>query len=163
MMDFPDTHVQLIKPGDFHLLSKLFNENNIQDITNTFDPFPLTVESAHWIACQPHQDKYYLAISGGIMVGFSMLRGWEEGYSVPSFGMFVDYGHQGRGFGNAILDLTIQEAKNLNCRQIRLSVFSNNPIALKMYLSRGFQQMRRELIEHHGIRVEKIIMVKDLM
>lgn len=39
------------------------------------------------------------------MVGFFMLRGWDAGYEVPSFGVLVDEQYRGRGFMPLALDI----------------------------------------------------------
>lgn len=136
--------------------------NNVEAITRYFTPFPLTRETAHWIACEQHQDKYYFGIVDNELVGFSMLRGWEEGYSIPSFGMFIDKAQQGLGYGKQLLDLTIDAAKQLGCRQIRLSVRMGNHSAYKIYKSRGFKEIERTELVFEDTRDAKIIMIKDL-
>lgn len=39
------------------------------------------------------------------LVAFFMLRGWDAGYDVPSFGVFVDEKHRGRAFMKISLDV----------------------------------------------------------
>ena len=45
------------------------------------------------------QDDYYVAARGEDLLGFSMLRGFDEGYEIPSFGIFVDHESHGQGIG----------------------------------------------------------------
>lgn len=154
--------LKLIDEGDLGQLSAFFEENNVQAILDTFSPFTLTEETARWIACQSHQDRYYLGLNQDEMIGFSMLRGWDEGFSVPSFGIFIDHRCHGKGYGKELLDLTIDAARELGCSQIRLSVFASNPAARKIYRSRGFTERENIPVEHKGVMDEKIIMLKDL-
>jgi|APSaa5957512622_1039677.scaffolds.fasta_scaffold175441_1 GNAT superfamily N-acetyltransferase len=156
-----DIKLKLIDCDDFNILSILFSENNVPVVTNNFLPFSLTQATAKWIACDPHQDRFYICILDGKAVGFSMLRGWEEGYSVPSFGMFVDHQFQGRGIGKVLMNLTIEEARKLGCFQVRLSVYANNLVACKIYHYAGFIEIERSKTEK-GLDY-KIIMIKDLI
>ena len=95
-------------------------------------------------------------------VGFSMLRGWEEGYSIPSFGMFIDKAQQGLGYGKQLLDLTIDAARQLGCgRYASVCAWATIPL-IRIYLSRGFKEIERTKLVIEGTRDEKIIMIKDL-
>jgi ribosomal protein S18 acetylase RimI-like enzyme len=151
-----------IQPEDLETLSDFFAGNNVPGITDSFTPFPLTPETAEWIACQPHRDRFYLAFDGNTPVGFSMLRGWDEGYSIPSFGIFIDHRQHGHGFGRELLALTVGEAKNLGCEKVRLSVYASNPAACRIYRDLGFVEAERISITHLGQKDQKIVMVKEL-
>jgi len=151
-----------ISPDDVDQVSKFFTENSVDAITCFFSPFELTAETARWIACEPHKDRFYLGKVNNQIVGFSMLRGWDEGFTVPSFGIFIDHRKHGLGFGKNLLDLTIEEAERLQCPKIRLSVFASNQPAFKLYLSRGFKETNRSAVKHNNIADENIIMEKEL-
>ncbi len=147
---------------DVELLSRFFVENNVPKITSMFTAFPLTREIAHWIACEPHQDRFYIALQNGEITGFSMLRGWDEGFSVPSFGIFIDHRKHGFGIGKELLDHTIEAAQKIGCKKIRLSVYASNQIAYKIYENRGFTEIERLAIEHNGLPDQRIVMLKEL-
>lgn len=152
--------IKLIQPEDFEQLVAFFEDNNVELITQFFKPFPLSRETAQQIACQEHQDKYFLGYIKDRIVGFSMLRGWEEGYSIPSFGMFIDRHQHRLGYGKQLLDLTIEAARQLGCEKIRLSVSTENLPAYKIYKSRGFYEIDRS--KENGHSEERVIMIKDL-
>lgn len=57
------------------------------------------------------KDVYHGIFEDGRLVGFFMLRGWDEGYAIPAFGLFVDEGTRGRGY----LFLSLSMAADL-CR-----------------------------------------------
>lgn len=151
-----------IQSDDFEALKSLFLKNNQPVITNTFHPFPLTVETAWWMSYQPRLDRFYIALLGGAPVGFSMLRGWDEGYDVPSFGVFIDFDYHGKGIGNYVLTLTMEEARKIGCKKIRLSVYASNLAALVMYQHKGFVEIERAKVDHLGLPDQKITMVKEL-
>jgi len=157
-----DIRLKQIQPEDLDILTLLFLQNNIPVITDTFHPFPLTAESAQWIACESKLDRFFIAFQGDIAVGFSMLRGWDEGYNVPSFGIFVDFRFHGRGLGSLVLEQTIEEARKAGCEKMRLSVYANNPAALAIYIRKGFIETERVDAMHLGLPNQKIIMIKGL-
>lgn len=152
--------IKLVKTEDFEDLAVLFENNNVEPITRFFTPFALTRETAHEIACEYHRDKYYLGIVEEKVIGLSMLRGWDEGYTVPSFGMFIDLHQHRHGYGKQLLDLTIEAARQLGCQKIRLSVLKANHLAYRIYKSRGFKEIDRS--KFHDSADEKLIMIKDL-
>lgn len=136
--------------------------NNTSAITNKFNPFKLDEYTANWIANQYHKDHYFLAYDNNTPVGFSMLRGWDEGFDIPSFGMFIDINKHGMGLGKQLLQLTLEKAKNLGCKKVRLSVFESNKAALNIYLRFGFIEISRSEIKLKNRAETKIIMIKDL-
>lgn len=151
-----------IQPDDLNILASLFVQNDVPVITDTFNPFPLNAETAQWIACEARLDRFYIAFLEDTAVGFSMLRGWDEGYNVPSFGIFIDFRFHGRGLGSLVLEQTIEEARKAGCEKMRLSVYANNPAALAMYIHKGFIETERVDTMHLGHPDQKIIMIKGL-
>jgi len=151
-----------INSNDFKELRVLFTRNNIPAITSFFSPFPLTEETANLICFVFRKDKFFFAICNNEIVGFSMLRGWEEGYEVPSFGAFIDYAYQGKGYGKQVLKLTCDYAKQIGCTKIRLSVYESNKVALKIYKEYGFQEVSRKSVVLSDRVDSKIIMIKEL-
>lgn len=147
---------------DKEVLEKFFIRNNRPEIITKFNPFPLDSDTVKKICQDFHKDKYLLAIEGSDVVGFSMLRGWDEGFDVPSFGMFVDYERQGKGLGRIILDLTLEYAKKLGCSKVRLSVYESNKNAYDLYKHFGFEEISRSLLKVGNREEVKIIMVKEL-
>ena len=91
-----------ITPDDEAALAAFFAENNRPEMTATFFAFPLDAATARRIAREPRRDRYFAVWDVGAIVGLGMLRGWDEGFAVPSFGVLVDHRAQGRGHGRAL-------------------------------------------------------------
>jgi ribosomal protein S18 acetylase RimI-like enzyme len=91
-----------------------------------------------------------------------MLRGWDEVFAIPSLGVFMDYRHHGLGLGRRLTEFALNEARNLNCSAIRLSVYASNKHAKRLYDALGFREIDREPTVVAGRPDIKIIMVKDL-
>ena len=140
----------------------LFVRNAVPALTENFDPFPLTSSEARRIAHASGGDAYYVAQSDGRAVAFSMLRGFDEGYEVPSFGIFVDREHHGLGIGRQLTMWTIEQARLRGCPAVRLSVYSINTAAKRLYESLGFSEQAREPVERTGRTEEKVVMTLDL-
>ena len=93
----PD-HLHLIRigPSQAAALTRLFARSAGTDTARQFDPFPLNEQTAKMIAQRPHADLYFAGESNGELIGMTMLRGWEEGYEIPSFGILVDRAYRGQ-------------------------------------------------------------------
>ncbi|MFY9621700.1 MAG: GNAT family N-acetyltransferase [Pyrinomonadaceae bacterium] len=151
-----------IGPKDFEVLARFLEENNVSSIIRTFNPFPMNSETAKRIACLPRRDRYYGGFLNDRFIGLSMLRGWDEGYAVPSFGIMVDHRFHGMGTGGRMLDYTIDEAVRIGCHRVRLSVFASNRRAVRLYLSKGFVEESRESVLLSNEPDERIIMFKEI-
>lgn len=150
-------------PDDAEALVACFERNDVAAVTATFDPFPLDAETARRIATAPRRDHYYGAVAGdGRILGMTMLRGWDEGYEIPSFGTFVDHELHGRGIGSRLLDETIAAARELGAPKVRLSVYASNAGAERLYRSRGFAETERTAVDRGGSADERVVMVLDL-
>jgi ribosomal-protein-alanine N-acetyltransferase len=154
--------VREVGPTDYENLARFFEENNLGVVTRHFHPFPLTPRSAETIACASHRDRYYVASQVDRVVGFSMLRGWDEGYAIPSFGILIDHRFHRRGIGRQLLEYTLDEARKLASSRVRLSVYASNHAALHLYESEGFVEGVREQVLVAGEPDEKIVMFRDL-
>jgi ribosomal protein S18 acetylase RimI-like enzyme len=144
-------------------LARFLEENNVPAVVRTFSPFPMTAETAREIVAPERRDHFYGAfLNDERIVGLSMLRGWDQGYTVPSFGIIVDHRFHGIGIGTRMLDYTIHQAIQLGSRRIRLSVFASNQVALRLYLSRGFFEDSRQSTLLLGEPDESIVMFKEL-
>jgi [ribosomal protein S18]-alanine N-acetyltransferase len=155
----------LIRPvtkDDFESLAIFFDENNTQETTRHFNPFPLSRESAARIALTSHCDRFYIALVDSNIAGFFMLRGWDEGYQIPSFGVIVHREHRGKGIGRQATEMAITEAKKLGCQSLRLSVYESNANAKHLYISLGFIETSHESTTTNNGKDTKIIMVKRL-
>lgn len=158
----PKLLIRSTEETDLSVLAQFFERNNVPSVTKQFDPFPLNHETAFLITRVQHQDRYYVAFLDSCLVGFAMLRGWDAGYSVPSFGILIDIDHYQNGYGSMMLQYVIEQACALNCPQIRLSVYGSNHGALLLYQSHGFVEVERQLVVRDGVPDDKIVMYKYL-
>ena len=119
----------------------------------------MAASSADRILAERERDLYYGAFDlDGSMVAMSMLRGWDEGYQVPSFGIVVGRGHQGRGLGSRLTAWTVEQARATGAPAVRLTVYDDNPAAWAIYRRLGFVELERRPA---GAR-QQIVMTLDL-
>jgi ribosomal protein S18 acetylase RimI-like enzyme len=148
-------------PHDAGSLGALFEANDIPGVVDHFDPFPLTHAIAAELTDPGRKDRFYGAFLEDRLVGFSMLRGWDEGYEVPSFGVLVDRVHYGSGIGSRLTDFTLEQARALSSPRVRLSVYGTNERAYAMYARKGFVEESRAQVGRRLGPDERIVMVLE--
>ena len=158
----PDVDVREIGPEDRGELARFLEENDRPEIVRTFNPFPMTAETAERIATAPRRDRYYGAFDDRRLVGLSMLRGWDEGYEVPSFGIVVDHRAHDRGIGGRLTAFTVDAARALGAPSVRLTVYASNGRGVHLYSRLGFVERSRTAVSVAGQPDEKLVMTLDL-
>lgn len=93
-------------------------------------------------------DLYYIMIAGASVLGYGLLRGWDEGYAVPSLGIAVHPSYRGRGLGMALMHFLHAAARWRGAEKVRLRVNQDNAVAKSLYQSVGytFSSMEGEYI-----------------
>lgn len=150
-----------VGPAHVEELSALFERNRIPQVTDMFDPFPLDAAQARKLALAAGEDAFYLAVRDELPVGFSMLRGFDEGYDIPSFGIFVDHESHGQGIGRELTAWTVEQARRRGCPGVRLTVYATNVVACRLYESLGFVERERQSVDRQGQPDERIVMRLD--
>ena len=126
---------RIVGPADEAILADIFTD--IDDVF--FRPHPFTREEAGLIAGQAAgRDVYALLAEDGRGVAYGMLRGWDEGYAVPSLGIAVRTSAQGRGLGRLMMAHLHAEAGRRGATVVRLRVHPNNVRARRLYESLGY-------------------------
>ena len=107
-------------------------------IDKFFHPHPLTREEAPKRAAYGGLDFYCVLVLGADVVGYGMLRGWDEGYEVPSLGIVIDPSAQGKGYGRLLMEFLHAAARQHGAKRIRLKVYADNLKAVSLYRSLGY-------------------------
>jgi ribosomal-protein-alanine N-acetyltransferase len=115
----------------FHVLSTAGD-------TSHFHPHPFTAEAAKERCHYTGRDLYYVAISNGNVQAYGMLRGWDEGYEVPSLGIAVHPRARGIKLGSAMMHFLHSAARQRGASRIRLRVYKDNITARSMYEKLGY-------------------------
>ena len=103
-----------------------------------FKPHPFTDNGVRERVGYAGKDFYCLLVDGSEVVGYGMLRGWDEGYDVPSLGIAVLPRLQGKGRGKSIMQHLHDEARKRGAKKIRLRVRQDNQQAVNLYEQLGY-------------------------
>lgn len=126
-------------PGDGPALSVFFQRLESDPGSQAFRPHPLTSPHAEQLCRDTTKDHYAVALCNGEIVGYGMLRGWQEGFDVPSLGIAVLPSARGKGLARQMMNYLHLVAASRSAKQIRLRVEPSNEPALGLYHSMGYQ------------------------
>lgn len=143
VVDDPDMCRRLTST-DVPLLESFFRVLVAGGGGETFHPHPFTAEAAAWICSQSAggpgiRDEYHAVLEAGRIVGYGMLRGWAEGYSIPSLGIAVASDRRGRGVARVLMRHLQHVATSRGATAVRLKVYRTNTPAIHLYRSLGYQ------------------------
>jgi len=85
--------------------------------------------------------EVFLAHQGDELLGFMIVRTICDEAELISIG--VDPAHRGKGVGGSLLDEVTRKLMTANVQSFFLEVREDNPAALRLYQSRGFNQSGR--------------------
>lgn len=80
----------------------------------------------------------------GDLICIFMLRGWDEGYEIPSFGLVVSATRQGREVLSVALESAKLIARLAGCDRMMCKVHPDNQAATRGALKNGFAPDREE-------------------
>lgn len=104
-----------------------------------FHPHPFTEFSIENMIKQVRKDVYCVLVEGQQILGYGMLRGWDEGFEIPSLGIAIHPLARGVGIGRALMHILHVSAKRRGATKIRLRVKSGNTRAAKLYEDIGYK------------------------
>jgi len=111
-----------------------------------FHPHPFTEEALDRL-CTPEgqgADLYYVLVDGEAVLGYGLLRGWNEGYEIPSLGIAIAPAARRQGLGRAFMRWLHGAARDRGARQVRLRVDAANAGAATLYQELGYRFDTRE-------------------
>jgi ribosomal protein S18 acetylase RimI-like enzyme len=135
------------------------DQSNIDQLVDMFGAvdarlFPHATRDAALRFLEEPEDIHVLGRVNGRVVAFGMLRGWAEGYDVPSLGIAIAAGEEGHGYGRALMNVLASLARGRGATRIRLRVAGDNIRAQRLYRSCGYREA--------GIERGQTLMVLDL-
>ena len=132
-------------------LVELGNKNEVE--FKYFTPHAFSREVIVDIIDSAKLDLYYVVIYGGVVIGYGMLRGLDEGYNNFSLGIAIDKIYYGTGLANLFMNFLEMQAKLREHRDIRLRVFNDNKRAYNFYLKLGYVYSKYDDTSVVGIKV----------
>ena len=126
-------------------------QNSTQQYSQYFIPFPFDLEAISGILSKAIKDQIYGIYVEDNLAGFYMLRGFDEGYSVPSYGVWISEKYSNKGLSTFTLQHAISFCKLNSIKKIMLKVHPDNIAAKHIYEKYGFKKTGIDPKIHHLI------------
>ena len=131
-----------------------FFEDN-EDSYEFFHPHKFTYEDfGNELKTHPG-DIYVFYMNLNKILGYGMLRGWSEGYDIPSLGIMIDKDERGQGYSYDLMKYLHMLAGSRGSKKVRLTVFKENKNAISLYKKLGYNFTDKN--EHELIGIKDII------
>jgi ribosomal protein S18 acetylase RimI-like enzyme len=139
-------HIEFIKhcPETIYSLANFFYCIVENGDDKYFHPHQFTCVESEKIANNFGLDVYYIAIDESDVLAYGMLRGWDDGYKIPSLGIIVHPDFRGFGIAQAMMYFLHAVARLRGAENIRLKVHKNNLAAQAMYYKMGYKIIGEE-------------------
>ena len=121
-----------------HLVEKLSQES--LEYLKHYTAFELTNEKFISLLTKASKDKYFGIFFGDEIVGFYMLRGFDEGYKIPSYGVIILSKFSNKGLSKLTLYHAFSLCRINNIKKLMLKVHPENTFAKNLYESLGFEK-----------------------
>lgn len=109
-----------------------------------FHPHPFDPQEAQRLANYAGPDLYYVLVEGNQVLGYGMLRGWEEGYEIPSLGIAIHPLARGLGLGKLLMLFLHASARRCGAARVRLKVYADNQPAICLYEKLGYVFLEKD-------------------
>jgi len=131
--------VELLRPQHAGSLGELFEALAAAGDDRFFHPHPLTRAEATSRCDHSGGDLYCALVDGDRVVGYGLLRGWEEGYDVPSLGIAIHPELRRAGAATQLMRHLHAQARTRGAARVRLKVYPDNSAARELYERFGYR------------------------
>ena len=130
--------IKKLGPQMEQALTVFFKDISQGDYAQYFYPYEFTPKSARELCNLSGKDLHYVLTNNNIILGHGMLRGWDEGYSIPSLGIVIHPDFANQGLGSLFIRFLHFAAWQEEASYIRLSVHKQNEVAVNLYRKFGY-------------------------
>jgi len=120
-----------------------------------FTPFAFDAKSLEERLAAARKDRYWGLWFGSRLVGFFMMRGPDQGYERPSFGVYIASDYSGLGLSTLALRYCMGWCRLNNISRMMLKVHPDNRHARQAYERAGFTIIGRCEQTGHAIMEKK--------
>jgi RimJ/RimL family protein N-acetyltransferase len=103
-----------------------------------FTPFDFSVDSLKNVLTHANKDKFFGVFVSDKLAGFYMLRGFDDGFEIPSYGVWISSEFSNRGLSKLTLYHAFSFCKHNSIKILKLKVHPDNAVAKNLYESLGF-------------------------
>lgn len=104
-----------------------------------FNPFNFKEENIARLLAEREKDVWVGFNWQGRLIGFFMLRGWDEGYGVPTYGVLIDEKFRGYGFASLSLKIAKSIGRLRRAPRLMLKVHPENLAAKALFEGAKFK------------------------
>lgn len=139
--------IRPLVPADADQLSRLLMADP-PEYTRHFHPFAFTEAIIQEQITGAGLDQFFaieLRVTGGNcseLIGFYMLRGLDEGYNDPMYGVYISAAFSGLGIGHLTLQHAECYCRTCGLQAILLKVHPDNVRARRLYETLGYHYLR---------------------
>lgn len=131
-MNKSDKQIKFKKLNIFFVFKLYFFLKRNKNDENNFHPHKYNIKNVIKNTLDS-QDIYIIQLYNKKMVGYGMLRGWKEGYEIPTLGIIIDNKYRGLGLSKIMMNYLHEMARNKKSKEIYLKVKNDNFIAINLY------------------------------
>ncbi len=146
---------RILTETDAVALSHLFTSSSA-DYIRYFIPFRFDLDTIKTILSNAKDDRYIGVFNNQLLIGFYMLRGFDQGYETPSFGVFINQTYSGRGLAKQSLEHALTFCRNNKIKKIMLKAHPENKVAVKFYKKAGFVSQGIDPVNNNIILEKKL-------
>jgi RimJ/RimL family protein N-acetyltransferase len=119
-------------------LADFLEELDASGAAGFFHPHAFTQEAIKEILAQAIRDQYYIVLDDQGVVAYGMLRGWDEGYDIPSLGIALSGRARGSGLADLLMRFLHHAAREAGATRVRLTVYAENLPAVRLFERCGY-------------------------
>jgi N-acetylneuraminate synthase/N,N'-diacetyllegionaminate synthase len=131
-------------PGHEADLTLVFSRIHADGDEKTFHLHALDRETAKRICENGGRDYCALVKCNGKTAGYTLLRGWEEGYDIPTVGIYILPEFRGKGLSACVLESLVLEARQRCASKMMAKVYRDNLPSLRAFQRAGYSVGREE-------------------
>lgn len=129
----------LLRPENSEALTELFTAIAADPVSSFFHPHPFTEKDSVRICHYQGLDRYFGLSVDGKLLGYGMLRGWDEGFADPALGIYLLPELRRTGAGKLLMQHLHLASHLSGASRIRLKVYPDNASALRLYQAMGYR------------------------
>jgi len=152
---FKKVEIKRIGPNFAKSLSSALLKSGI-NYSKYFIPFEFDYESIKQVLLKMKLDQFFCIFVNNKIAGFYMLRGFDDGYKIPTYGVWISKDCSGMGLAKLTIRHAISFCKINGVDEIMLKVHPENIIAKKIYEKSGFVKKGIDPKNNHLIYKKKI-------
>ncbi len=104
-----------------------------------FTPFELSLSAIRAVLEKAVGDQFYGIYVSGRLAGLFMLRGFDQGYAIPSFGVWIAEKYQSKGLSKLAIHYSMTVCRMNGIGRLMLKVYPQNEKARRIYEQLGFE------------------------